>query len=1205
MRPGLLTLEGLSCFKDKQEIDLRSLDLFAISGPTGAGKSTLLDAVTLALYGDVPRVSKHNRSEMISASRDRVSVVLDFQVGEDRYRIARTLRRGGGQQVRLEKHDGTDFTVNLADQVRSADEKVTEILGLDATAFMQAVVLPQGEFARFLKAQPSERRDMLRTLLRLDVYEEMRKQAERTSSSTRNTVESTRKVLAEEYADVTEDALAQLQQRYTALGEALTELRTKRDDVQRKLADLRAQHGQTAELARKEEERRTLEQATNEVERLRKQVRAADRARPVVSLLDEAKRAECDAREAQKKLEAAREEEKKAGVASAETSTVLEQAEKAAVDIPVHRNKIAMLNQVVGRLPEVRGLERAIAKQAKEVEELSGELTALDVLLKESLAAEERHSEAIERAREAMRSSGYDADLQNVLDGVRDRAVEVGASRRRADEITERLSIRQKEVDEVAGELTAIDVSLKKSLEAQEKHSGAIERARESMQALGYDADLDHLLDGIRERAVELGAARRIADEMTGQLSDKTKEIAGLRAKLPPLESEAETKRAAAEQARAALQEAEDALHRARQLDAANYIRERLEPDAPCPVCEQTVVSPPPANLAPEVDAAKNHVAHTKNQLKQAEAESNAAQQTCTRAQSNVELEEKNLADLGGRCAKAQEQVVAESAALRGLLGDRAPSHDVAIETWIADSVASLGTARKAYDATQKELDVAVRALQGEQSEAKVLQARRAEKQDARDRLEGDLVSAREQLKRLQDEIQAEDESLRVLLGDHAPPEGGVVETWIADSVSTLAAARKAYDAAKTQVDEGERELQTSRSESQNVQGRRAEKQRESDRIKGELETARGRLKALRQEISAITTSDDPAGEAAELGKTIEALQEATKTAAKAAADAKNGLTAAREVLKQTTEASEKAGEEAQTRAARRNAAIAEAGFEDEAAVWNAVMEPSDAAALSERVRKHDQDLHSVKRRIHELLETLGDLRVADEDLAAADKIASDLGATVEEKHGDVKALEDQIERMRKRLERSQKLREGLTNDEMALRTYSQLAGDLRSDKFQAYVLEEAFTELVQGASARLLSLTGERYSLLFKDGEILVIDNDNAGESRISDTLSGGETFLTSLSLALELSDQVQRAAGAVKLDSLFIDEGFGTLDPDTLALVSQTIQDLRVGGRMVGIITHIPELRDEFAQQIIVTKHQGYSTVEVRGVTEGVTGA
>jgi DNA repair protein SbcC/Rad50 len=190
---------------------------------------------------------------------------------------------------------------------------------------------------------------------------------------------------------------------------------------------------------------------------------------------------------------------------------------------------------------------------------------------------------------------------------------------------------------------------------------------------------------------------------------------------------------------------------------------------------------------------------------------------------------------------------------------------------------------------------------------------------------------------------------------------------------------------------------------------------------------------------------------------------------------------------------------------------------------------------------------------------------------------------------------------MKQRLERSRELRLQLESEETALRLYDLLAGDLRSDKFQAYVLHEVFTELVQGASDRLLKLTQERYSLQYRDDEIRVVDHDNADETRISDTLSGGETFLTSLALALELSDQVQRAVGAVNLDSLFIDEGFGTLDPDTLALVSETLQGLRVGGRMVGIITHIPELRDEFAQQVIVTKHQGYSTVEVRGASEG----
>jgi exonuclease SbcC len=272
----------------------------------------------------------------------------------------------------------------------------------------------------------------------------------------------------------------------------------------------------------------------------------------------------------------------------------------------------------------------------------------------------------------------------------------------------------------------------------------------------------------------------------------------------------------------------------------------------------------------------------------------------------------------------------------------------------------------------------------------------------------------------------------------------------------------------------------------------------------------------------------------------------------------------------------------------------------DEAAVREALLDKATAARLEVQVHQYVQDRHIAEDRLAALRAELGEERVSDEQLAAVATLAAEITAEVETALGQEQRLEEQIGRLRERLARGKELRLQLEREEASLRIHDLLAGDLRSDKFQAYILEEVFTELVAGASARLLRLTGERYSLEFQDEEIRVVDHDNADEMRISDTLSGGETFLTSLALALELSDQVQRAVGAVHLDSLFIDEGFGTLDPDTLALVAATLQDLRVGGRMVGIITHIPELRDEFAQQVIVTKRQGYSTVAVRGLEE-----
>ncbi|MBV9862743.1 MAG: SMC family ATPase, partial [Alphaproteobacteria bacterium] len=102
----------------------------------------------------------------------------------------------------------------------------------------------------------------------------------------------------------------------------------------------------------------------------------------------------------------------------------------------------------------------------------------------------------------------------------------------------------------------------------------------------------------------------------------------------------------------------------------------------------------------------------------------------------------------------------------------------------------------------------------------------------------------------------------------------------------------------------------------------------------------------------------------------------------------------------------------------------------------------------------------------------------------------------------------------------------------------------------------------------------------------------------RSADTLSGGETFLASLALALQLSEQVQKAAGATRLDSLFIDEGFGTLDPEALDAAAGAIEILPVGGRMVGIISHIDELSLRLPARVRVRKGSEGSQISVETV-------
>ena len=165
VRPVRLDVEGFTSFREKQSIDFSDLDLFAITGPTGAGKSSLIDALVFALYGQVPRVGDDYK-QLISHGAERLNVLLEFEVGKERYRIARTARPAGASKQRLERiEDGEAHP--LADRARDIRARIETLLGLDYDGFTRSVVLPQGQFDAFLKGEPKERRKILVSLLNL------------------------------------------------------------------------------------------------------------------------------------------------------------------------------------------------------------------------------------------------------------------------------------------------------------------------------------------------------------------------------------------------------------------------------------------------------------------------------------------------------------------------------------------------------------------------------------------------------------------------------------------------------------------------------------------------------------------------------------------------------------------------------------------------------------------------------------------------------------------------------------------------------------------------------------------------------------------------------------------------------------------------------------------------------------------------------
>jgi DNA repair protein SbcC/Rad50 len=155
-----------------------------------------------------------------------------------------------------------------------------------------------------------------------------------------------------------------------------------------------------------------------------------------------------------------------------------------------------------------------------------------------------------------------------------------------------------------------------------------------------------------------------------------------------------------------------------------------------------------------------------------------------------------------------------------------------------------------------------------------------------------------------------------------------------------------------------------------------------------------------------------------------------------------------------------------------------------------------------------------------------------------------------------------------------------------------------------AFVLAARLEEVAAAASQRLLAMTAGRYSLVHTDarrgagrsGLGLLACDSWTGQDRDTSTLSGGETFLASLALALGLADVVTAEAAGTRMEALFVDEGFGTLDEDTLEEVMTVLDGLREGGRMVGIVSHVSELRQRIPAQIHVEKGHHGSRVRVK---------
>jgi exonuclease SbcC len=242
-----------------------------------------------------------------------------------------------------------------------------------------------------------------------------------------------------------------------------------------------------------------------------------------------------------------------------------------------------------------------------------------------------------------------------------------------------------------------------------------------------------------------------------------------------------------------------------------------------------------------------------------------------------------------------------------------------------------------------------------------------------------------------------------------------------------------------------------------------------------------------------------------------------------------------------------------------------------------------------------------------QLSKKLGDLELADspDEALQIEGLSSERQKDLEAAQARVQQTQFALQSLAEKIADNERFREEIVRHRTEQSLYHELGSWLNAGNFQQFLLSSAFDLLAREGSKHLKLLSNDRYTFTYKDKEFEVIDNSYGGDARSVHTLSGGESFLASLSLALALAESIAELnseGGTVALESLFLDEGFSTLDGETLNRVADAIQLLQNGNRLIGIITHVPSLADQMPARIEIEKTLSGSRVLLQKIDHGI---
>ncbi len=1077
--------------------------IFVITGPTGVGKTTLLDAVTYAIYGETAR-----QKSLTAATNEIMTYGTGFCRAEAvvekdgvRYRFSCEQRR---KKVRVAGNapysqparkvwrleaDGTETL--LADGVRAAEKKAAELMSADN--FKRCMMLAQGDFAKFIKADAKERAEVLATITGTGIYQRI--------------------------GELVQEQVAENKRAIDAVN--LFEVKT-------------------AEQRAEAEQRRDEQEAA-----LKAQKKALDTLNAALAWYAALAKAGQDKEACANALAAAR--EASAAFAQEGHTTRITAAERA----------LALRPLEVAR----SGAEQAAATTQKSLDEQQAWLAAHPGT--EQKAADEKAAAAL-----AEQQPGIEQQLAFLAETVQPLEKSIGEAAVQAKGAASEAAKRRAEAETAAADLL-------KAEQAGTKAAAAAKAAADTLAALAPDAALADELPAIRQRLAdwqkcpqaggELPSAEDIAERRAAEQAERAALLAGRRreelpARLEKLIRLGETA-AQAEGSRRALESAEGQAKAAADALAA------------LPAVEDAQQR---ADEAAEHAALASKIQGLGDKLNELYCEFRAGKLPCCPCCGSPTPHERP-AQLSTELAEAK---LAEKAAKQALA--RLQKDTAAAQATLAAAQSALDAARKAAAQAEGQHAAALAALGLESTPADLAEQAEALRR-AISRL-GELDAVLESLAALaaQDACRS---ALHESLRTHTPELPASLAEAVA-LVKALAKRAEAYRKAVAQRDNAAKAEEVAAAGLKLAQEGAAQRQQLADAAAASAATAAAGEQGLRDKLAALWQGGSAAAAMKALRTQLATLQKAAQLAREAwqAFLQEQGRHSA--LAKAAESRLPALRGEAAAAAQAFAAALAEHGFADEAAYAAALLPAEELEALRRSQGELARVLAAAEGAFTQAAARLAELQ--------AQAPTEEPRETLEQRQEAVKAvLHEQQElytqmlaELRQdddaRAANAQKERE-IAETRAALERWQRLYEILGNSKdgFKKYAQRITFNLLLVQANAQLAQLT-ERYTLVQdreKELGLRVIDRYQDDEAaRDCSNLSGGESFIVSLALALGLS----RMAGETRIDTLFLDEGFGTLDEDTLENVLDCLQCLREGGKLVGIISHVEALKERIPANI-----------------------